>query len=169
MCERETLAHLVGVNLDHVFVGIVDVDNAAAGATSFTVASTANIRVGGYLMVTELNDSSIPVNPVGDEGNCTWCDDWNGTRALGQIVEVTGISGNNVTFSPPLYITYLSSLSPLATPFNAAAKYAGIEAGRLAYEMHEWQKAMKIYQRLQRMLPEPLPTLQNRIQDCERI
>lgn len=47
-------------------------------------------------------------------------------------------------------------------------KVAGIDAGQLAYDMHEWQKAMKIYQRLQKMLPEPLPTLQNRIQDCER-
>jgi TolA-binding protein len=47
-------------------------------------------------------------------------------------------------------------------------KYAGVQAGRLAYDMHEWQKAMKIYQRLQKLLPEPLPSLQNRIQDCEK-
>jgi TolA-binding protein len=47
-------------------------------------------------------------------------------------------------------------------------KYAGMEAGRLASEMQEWQKAMKIYRRLQQMLPAPLPSLQNRIQDCER-
>jgi hypothetical protein len=47
-------------------------------------------------------------------------------------------------------------------------KFAGMRAGSLAYDMHEWQKAMKIYQRLQKMLPEPLPSLQNRIQDCER-
>jgi TolA-binding protein len=47
-------------------------------------------------------------------------------------------------------------------------KFAGIEAGRLAYDMREWQKAIKIYQRLQKILPAPLPFIQNRIQDCER-
>jgi outer membrane protein assembly factor BamD (BamD/ComL family) len=47
-------------------------------------------------------------------------------------------------------------------------KTAGIEAGRLAYEMREWQKAIKIYQQLQKMLPASLPFIQNRIQDCER-
>jgi TolA-binding protein len=47
-------------------------------------------------------------------------------------------------------------------------KKAGMEAGRLAYEMHEWQKAIKIYQQLQKLLPTSLPFIQNRIQDCER-
>jgi TolA-binding protein len=47
-------------------------------------------------------------------------------------------------------------------------KFAGLEAGRLAYDMRQWQKAIKIYQRLQKLLPASLPSLQNRIQDCER-
>ena len=47
-------------------------------------------------------------------------------------------------------------------------KMAGTEAGRLAYEMREWQKAIKIYQRLQKLLPASLPSIQNKIQDCER-
>jgi TolA-binding protein len=47
-------------------------------------------------------------------------------------------------------------------------KMAGMEAGRLAYEMREWQKAIKIYQRLQKVLPASLPSIQNKIQDCER-
>jgi outer membrane protein assembly factor BamD (BamD/ComL family)/predicted negative regulator of RcsB-dependent stress response len=47
-------------------------------------------------------------------------------------------------------------------------KFAGNEAGRLAYEMREWQKAIKIYQRLQKILPASLPSIQNKIQDCER-
>jgi TolA-binding protein len=47
-------------------------------------------------------------------------------------------------------------------------KKAGTEAGRLAYEMREWQKAIKIYQRLQKILPASLPFIQNRIQECER-
>jgi len=47
-------------------------------------------------------------------------------------------------------------------------KFAGTEAGRLAYEMREWQKAIKIYQRLQKILPASLPSIQNKIQECER-
>jgi TolA-binding protein len=47
-------------------------------------------------------------------------------------------------------------------------KFAGTEAGRLAYDMREWQKAIKIYQKLQKLLPASLPTIQNRIQECER-
>lgn len=47
-------------------------------------------------------------------------------------------------------------------------KVAGMEAGRLAYEMREWQKALRIYQRLQKILPAPLPSIENRIQDCQR-
>jgi TolA-binding protein len=47
-------------------------------------------------------------------------------------------------------------------------KFAGIEAGRLAYDMREWQKAIKIYQKLQKILPASLPSIQNKIQDCER-
>jgi len=47
-------------------------------------------------------------------------------------------------------------------------KMAGMEAGRLAYEMREWQKAIKIYQQLQKILPASLPSIQNKIQDCER-
>lgn len=47
-------------------------------------------------------------------------------------------------------------------------KFAGMEAGRLAYEMREWQKASKIYQRLQKILPASLPFIDNRIRDCDR-
>jgi TolA-binding protein len=47
-------------------------------------------------------------------------------------------------------------------------KMAGMEAGRLAFEMREWQKSILIYQKLQRMLPAPLPYIENRIQDCQK-
>jgi len=47
-------------------------------------------------------------------------------------------------------------------------KRAGMEAGRLACDMHEWQKALLIYQKLQKMLPAPLPSIENRIQDCQK-
>jgi len=100
---------------------------ATAGSNSIVVTSTSNISVGGYLLITELNDSSY-VTIAGADGSCTWCDGglgWNGTRVRGQIVEVTSVTGTTVGISPVLYTGY--SHTPLATPFKASAKYAGVE------------------------------------------
>jgi hypothetical protein len=76
------------------------------------------------MMINELNDPAY-VTASGSEGVCTWCDLWNGTRVRGQIVEVTSKSGTTIGFTPALYTNY--SQSPLATPFTASAKYAGVE------------------------------------------
>ena len=96
------------------------------GDTSLTVASASLISVGTYLLLTELNDASVPVTTVGDEGSCGWCDAyWSGTRAAGQIVEVTSKTGTTIGFTPAAYKNY--ALTPLASPFEAAAKYAGVE------------------------------------------
>lgn len=98
-----------------------------AGSTSITVSSAKNIAVGSYLQITELNDPSF-VTINGDFGACTWCDGgtgYNGTRARGQISEVTSVSGNTIGINPGLYLGYTHT--PLATPFAAVAKYAGVE------------------------------------------
>jgi len=100
-----------------------------AGSTSLTLASASGISVGSYLLITELNDTGF-VTIKGGEGSCTWCDGgigWNGTRALGQIVEVASVSGASVGMSPALYLTYAPALVPLATPFSAGARYGGVE------------------------------------------
>jgi hypothetical protein len=100
---------------------------ASAGSSSIVVSSASGIRVGSYLLITELNDSSY-VSIAGADGSCTWCDGgtgWNGTRVRGQIVEVESVTGTTVGISPSLYSNY--SHTPLATPFSAAAKYAGVE------------------------------------------
>ena len=99
---------------------------ASAGSTSITVSSTSNIAVGRYLIISELNDSSY-VSVTTSNGTCSWCDNsmWGGGRVRGQIVEVTSVSGNNIGISPGLYSNY--SLSPLATPFAAGVKNAGVE------------------------------------------
>lgn len=99
---------------------------ATAGSTSLVVASATNVSVGGYLLITELNNPAF-VSIGGSEGPCTWCDGgyWNGTRARGQIVEVTSKSGTTIGITPALYTDY--SLTPLALPFTASAKYAGVE------------------------------------------
>lgn len=97
---------------------------ATAGSTSITVAKASNISVGSYLIVTELNESYV--TDVGEDGQvCGWCDLYNGTRLMGQTVEVTSVSGNTIGITP-LYKTYPNS--PAALPFNAGAKHAGLES-----------------------------------------
>jgi hypothetical protein len=99
------------------------------GSNNIIVSNAGGITVGSYLLITQLNDPSF-VTIAGGDGNCTWCDGglgWNGTRVLGQIVEVTSVNGTNIGINPSLYLTYSSALSPLATPFAASAKYAGVE------------------------------------------
>jgi PKD repeat protein len=101
-----------------------------AGSTSLTLGSTAGVSVGSYLLLTEQNDTSF-VTAAGFYGACNWCDGGqtaNGSRALGQIVEVTSVNGTTVGISPGLYWTYSSSLAPTAVPFNANIKYAGVES-----------------------------------------
>lgn len=99
---------------------------ATAGSTSLTLGSTTGVTLGGYLVISEINNATW-VTIAGTEGACTWCDGWttNGTRARGQIVEVENIVGSVVTISPALYSSYTST--PTAVPFAAAAKRAGIE------------------------------------------
>src|SRR5271166_8751 len=99
------------------------------GSSSVTLSSTTGIAVGSLLMITEINDPSF-VTINGSEGACTWCDGglgWNGTRVAGQTVKVTSVSGSTVGISPALYMTYKSTLSPLATPFSSGCVNAGLE------------------------------------------
>jgi len=98
----------------------------SVGSTRITVSNAANITVGSYLVIDQLNDGVIVTN-AGSEGTCTWCDGGqaNGTYSQGQIVEVEGVSGTTIAISPALYTSY--TLTPLATPFTAT-KYAGVES-----------------------------------------
>jgi hypothetical protein len=103
------------------------VSGTAAGSTSIVVNKAAGITVGSYLQITELNDPSF-VSIAGDFGSCTWCDGgtgYNGTRVRGQISEVTSVNGTTIGINPGLFLGYTHS--PLASPFNATAKYAGVE------------------------------------------
>jgi hypothetical protein len=120
-----------------------------AGSTSLTLNSkdinsypaSEGLAVGGYLVISELNDPSYvtgaaPENP----GGCGYCDViWSGTRLREQIVEVESVSGTgpySVTVSPALYTNYgvAEGTSPAyATPFGALnggspdCKYCGIQ------------------------------------------
>jgi hypothetical protein len=100
---------------------------ASAGSTQITLGTTLGITAGTFLVVTESNDPNY-VTTAGSGGNCNWCDGgWTptGNYARGQIVEVTGVSGNTVTISPGLYTAYTHA--PIAVAFKMAASYAGVE------------------------------------------
>lgn len=102
-------------------------EGSASKSTSLTLQSASGVSIGSHLMVTQLNDSSY-VSITTTNGSCTWCDGgigWNGTRVQGQIVEVTGVSGNTVSITPALYVDYNNA--PLATRLTMGARNAGVE------------------------------------------
>ncbi len=86
------------------------------GSTTITVASAASIAVGdlGVINVLNNNDSSADLwtqsTNIGEEGSSSiygyCCSSASTCRSLGQVVEVTGKSGNTLTISPPLYTDY---------------------------------------------------------------
>lgn len=101
---------------------------ATAGSTGLTLTSSAGVILNQFLVVTDNNDNVI-VDIRGGEGNCNWCDGgWtaNAHLAAGQIIQVTNISGVNVTINPALYRAYPNS--PVAVPFSATTQFAGVEA-----------------------------------------
>jgi hypothetical protein len=101
---------------------------AAKGSTQITLASTGTISIGDILLIDQLNDPQL-VDPVGYEGLCNYCGRLNGTRARGQIVEVTALNGNVVSLNLPLYYTLSASLVPQATLVDAGSmvRWAGVE------------------------------------------
>jgi hypothetical protein len=101
-----------------------------AGSKQVTLATVpSTVAVGNYLLITQANDPSF-VSISGDEGPCTWCDIWGGSRSMGQIVEITSVSGSTVQVTPPL--NYNFSRTPLALPFSAGGKYVGVELLRVS-------------------------------------
>lgn len=101
-------------------------DGATKGSTNVVVSGTSGIVVGGYMAFDQTNDPSF-VTHIGSSGAATWVSRSNGRRAMGQIVEVTEVTSNRVTFHPPLYWTYSAALGPQVCPFSGGNKYTGIE------------------------------------------
>jgi hypothetical protein len=116
-----------GVQWDPTSVTANINSGATTGSTSINVASATGINVGTYLVVTEENDPSFVSIDGTLNSAATWVDGWKsaGGRARGQIVEVTAVSGTQVSFKPALYSDY--TRVPWATRFEAACKWAGVE------------------------------------------
>ena len=98
-----------------------------AGSTRVFLDHTSGIRAGMFLAFAEINNPTY-VTSAGSEGTRNWTDgEWSkdGSLARGQIVEVTAVAGQSVTFAPALYSAYTNA--PVAVPFAASAEYAGVE------------------------------------------
>ena len=97
------------------------------GSSSIKVSNASEIEVGQYLILDQLNDPNL-VNKNGNEGACGFCSRKNGTRAMGQMVEVTSVQGNTINFIPPLYYGFSSKFKPQAAiSFTQVTKQVGLE------------------------------------------
>ena len=97
-----------------------------AGSRSIVVSNSAGISVGKLLSIGEINNPSF-VTSRGSEGVCKWCDlNWSkeGSYSRGQVVMVTGVSGDTISIAPGLYSAYTKA--PMVAPFSATA-HAGVE------------------------------------------
>ncbi len=111
-------------SVDYAPLGILS--GAIAGSTEIELTNASTVKAGMHLAIAEVNNSRF-VTSSGSGGNCNWCDGWTDTGELarGQIVEVTGVAGNKVSFAPALYSAYTNM--PGAVPFRMSAQYAGVE------------------------------------------
>lgn len=100
-------------------------------SSEFTLASASTINTGDFLLLNELNDTSIPVSPQSDapgEGECSWCDQFGATRLRAQVVKVTGKSGNKINISPgKLFYTFAQSRQPKAMRLDNMTQFSGVE------------------------------------------
>ena len=159
-------------------VGIVA--GATKGSTKITVAGAAGpVAVGDLLLVDQLNDGQL-VDSTGFEGKCTYAGRAGGDRTLGQLVEVTALKGNEISFNIPLYWTYRAELKPQASfaPARSFVHFAGLEdlkltqpAASVTYliEMQAthccWLRNVEV-ERVDWRAVWMLISLQNEIRDC---
>jgi hypothetical protein len=143
------------------------------------LANTSGISPGDILLLNQLNDGVI-VDPMGVEGKCTWCGYENGDRALGQLVEVTSVVGNQVYLNLPLHWTYDIGLNPWAYQVDADAmiRQAGLENLTLTQDtpsvefmiemdgaQYSWVRNVEI-ENVQRRGMWVIDSLQNEITEC---
>jgi hypothetical protein len=125
-------------------------------STTFTSEHTSSVslKLGDYLVIDQENDNTTTVvTTTGSGGTCTWCgltrcssnhnivDSWGsggacdsgrgtyegGLRALGQVIKVTAMNGNTITFEPALYWNYVAAAEPHVSRLSGMIEYAGIE------------------------------------------
>ena len=99
------------------------VSGATNGSTSITVASTANIQNGKLMFLEQDNDGTVVFGfGSGGSGSATYNSDdrmQNNTAVFNHRVLVTNISGNSVSFIPPLPFDFNPALNPRAVGFGS--------------------------------------------------
>jgi hypothetical protein len=98
----------------------------AKGATTITVASTSGLAANDYIAIDQLNDGVEVVNNATAFG-AGECRAGAGTRCLGQIVKITGISGTTLTISPPLHHDFSAAQTPQVWEVTGMTSGAGVE------------------------------------------
>jgi hypothetical protein len=97
------------------------------GSKSVVVADASTFEVGDLWNVDQRNDGDL-VWVTGSESACTYGSRENGERLIGQIVEVTSVTGNTIGFEPGLSWQYEASRLPeMERVHSHVVKYAGIE------------------------------------------
>src|SRR5207237_9061260 len=81
---------------------------ASQGSTNVTLDSSRSLRRGELMLLDELNDTNLVVI----SGSSALFGRGHGARAIGHLARIEAISGNRITFWPPLHWTYTNSYSP---------------------------------------------------------
>ena len=125
--------------------------DAAKGTTSVTLASNPGYKTGEIVVIDQVSDEDrsdtvAPVRttywgvnaPPGDVSRSWFCED---NRPVGQVVEISSISGNTLTFSTPLHANFEVALQAHLVRLSDssggkqvdAVEYAGIEDLAVSY------------------------------------
>jgi hypothetical protein len=89
------------------------------GSTQLTVADASSFIPGGYAEIQQANDPAVMYTLA------EWDQSW-AANAVGQIVTVVGVNGNQVIISPPLRVDYKAALAPTLRS-QRFVEYAGLE------------------------------------------
>ncbi len=98
--------------------------DAVKGTNSLTLTSSPGVQVGEIVLIDQVTDNDTRVfwgpqqDPPGGGSRRWFC---RQDRSLAQMMEVTAVNGNTVTFSTPFHITfqkqYTAQLTRYANPF----------------------------------------------------
>jgi hypothetical protein len=99
------------------------------GSTNLYLGSFSNVTAGTILTLDQLNDASAGITSTGSlYTTCAYCDRGkDGTRNLFQLIKVTAVNSNQISFTPPLHWTYSASLQPQASIVNGVVHQVGLE------------------------------------------
>ncbi len=121
---------LVGAQFPDIASSTSLTSNAAKGARSVTVASTAGLAVGEIVVVDKLTDAAYvqwhPQNSPPGSDSRGWFTRYD--RPVAQIMEIESISGQTVTFTTPFHIEFDTAHKAELSRFDEpAVKNAGVE------------------------------------------